>query len=113
MVDQLAHYLRAEEELDQQSFYGQLRHIFQLDLPPRTIVNQGDDPRPLLLAMVYEAPTTREETYQYPVVWYKGELSTSEVVDASTIACVVARVKDNKRWWIVDRSSGTGGIEFI
>ncbi|KEP46611.1 transposase family Tnp2 protein [Rhizoctonia solani 123E] len=113
MVDRLAHRRRAKEDLRQQSCYGQLRHIFQLDLPPKTIVNQGKEPRPLLLAMVYEAPVVKEETYEYPVVWYEGELSKGEVVDASTIACAVARVKDHKRWWIVDRSLGTEDIEFV
>ncbi|CAE6477612.1 unnamed protein product [Rhizoctonia solani] len=113
LVDRLAHRRKAEENLEEQSFYGQVQHIFQLDLPPRTIVNKQKDPKTLLLAMIYEAPVTREETYKYPVVWYQGELSTGEVVDASTIACTVGRLKDNKRWWIVDRSTGTGDIEFI
>jgi hypothetical protein len=57
------------------------------------------------LALILEAPTVREETYQYGVVWYEGDLSTGEVVDANTIQCVVGRVKDRKRWWIIDRSS--------
>ncbi|CAE6404661.1 unnamed protein product [Rhizoctonia solani] len=89
MVDRLAHRRRAQEDLGQQSFYGQLRHIFRLDLPPKTIVNRDKDPRPLLLAMIYEAPVKKEETYEYPVVWYEGDLSTGEVIDASTIPCAV------------------------
>jgi hypothetical protein len=55
----------------------------------------------------------REETYEYPVVWYEGDLSSGEVVDASTLVCTVGRVKDNRRWWIVDRISGAGDIEFM
>ena len=111
-MDQLSHRRRANEQLRQQSFYGQLQYIFRLDLPPKTIVNPGEYSRPLLLAFIHEAPVVREETYGYPVVWYEGELSTGKVVDASTIACAIGRVKDNRRWWIVDRSSGTGDIEF-
>ncbi|CAE6516412.1 unnamed protein product [Rhizoctonia solani] len=113
MVDRLSHRPRAREDLNKQSSYVQLRHVFQLDLPPKTVVNRTENPRSLLLAMVYEAPVTRETTYQYPVVWYEGELSTGEIIDASTIACTGGRVKDNKCCWIVDRSSGAGDIEFI
>ena len=113
MVDRLSHRRRADEQLKQQSCYGQLQHLFQLDLPPNSIVNRDEEPQPLLLAMIYEAKVVREESYEYAVIWYEGELSTGEVVDASTIACTIGRVKDNRRWWIVDRSSGTGGIEFI
>jgi hypothetical protein len=32
-------------------------------------------------------------------------LGSGEVVDARTVQCVVGRVKDRNRWWIIDRSS--------
>jgi hypothetical protein len=106
MVDTLAHRRRADEDLDQTSCYGQLRHVFRLDLPPKTIVNKASDPKVLLLALVYEAPIQRDYSFEYSVISYSGELSSGEVIDASTIACAVGRVKDKKRWWIIDRSWG-------
>ncbi|CCO34284.1 hypothetical protein BN14_08379 [Rhizoctonia solani AG-1 IB] len=113
MVDTLAHRRRAVEDLDQTSCYGQLWHVFRLDLPPKTIVNKASDPKVLLLALVYEAPIQRDYSFEYSVISYSGELSSGEVIDASTIACAVGRVKDKKRWWIIDRSSGLGDIEFV
>jgi hypothetical protein len=87
--------------------------VFRLDLPPKTIINKASDPKVLLLALVYEAPIQRDYSFEYSVTSYSGELSSGEVIDASTIACAVGRVKDKKRWWIIDRSSGLGDIEFV
>jgi hypothetical protein len=112
MVDTLAHCC-GKEELQQILCYGQLQHIFWLNLPPASVVNKTREPKTVLLALIYKAPITTECTYQYLVTSYEGELSSGEVVDASTIACAVSRVKDKKCWWIVDWSSRLGNIEFV
>ena len=89
----------------QQSYYGQLWRLMALPLEPNTAINPQPHARTLLLALILEAKAQEETTYQYKVVWYEGNLSTGEVVDAETIQCVVGRVCDNKRWYIIDRSS--------
>jgi hypothetical protein len=61
--------------------------------------------RTLLLALIREAPFKVEESHQYRVVSYQGELGSGEVVDAQTIQCVVGRALDGIRYWIVDRST--------
>jgi hypothetical protein len=99
--------------LEQHSQYGQLQHIFTLPLAPRTRINPQHEPRTLLLAWILDADTTQEDTYQYPVVWYEGELGTGEVVDANTIQCAVGRVRDGNRWWIIDRSSALAYPVFV
>lgn len=104
-MDRQAHRPNAPEDLQQKSHYGQLDRLFALELRPRSALNPEPMVRTLLLALVLEAPTTREDTYQYSVVWYQGDLSSGEVVDANTIQCVVGRAQDRKRWWIIDRSS--------
>ncbi|KAF8679883.1 Transposase family tnp2 [Rhizoctonia solani] len=113
LVDTLAHRRKEAEDLEQTSCYGQVQHVFRLDLPPKTIINKAEDPKVLLLALVCEAPVKRDYSFEYSVISYSGELSSGEVIDASTIACAVGRVKDKKHWWIIDRSSGLGDIEFV
>ncbi|KAF8596673.1 hypothetical protein BDV93DRAFT_454445 [Ceratobasidium sp. AG-I] len=105
LVDRMAHRPNAPEELQQKSHYGQLERLFTLDLPPKSTLNTGNRTRTLLLALVLEASAVQEVTYEYKVVWYEGNLTTGEVVDAETIQCVVGRIPDKKRWWIIDRSS--------
>ncbi|KAG9090543.1 hypothetical protein FRC06_000997, partial [Ceratobasidium sp. 370] len=104
LVDRLAHRRNAPEDLVRKSHYGQVQHVFRLRLPPKIPGNPGNKPRTLLLALVYEAKTKVQSTYDYEVVSYSGELSKGEVVDVATIQCVVGRVFDQKEWWIIDRT---------
>jgi hypothetical protein len=97
----------AAERLERQSQYGELRHILALPIKPRTnVVNPSRHERTLLLALILEAKVETDNSKEYDVMWYNGKLGTGEVVDATTIQCVVGRVRDDKRWWIVDRSAG-------
>ncbi|QRW21895.1 Transposase family tnp2 [Rhizoctonia solani] len=107
MVDQLADDARASPEFKEESQYGQLRHIFVLTIPPKTRKINPDPKKKqyLLLAQIYEAPVHIDEADEYRVVWYKGKLGTGEVVDVSTIHCVVGRIQDGNQWWIIDRSA--------
>jgi hypothetical protein len=96
------------------SYYGQLHYLFKLPLQPKSIINPSDDESKfLILAFILEAPVVVEDTYEYKVVWYEGKLGTGEVVDARTIQCVIGRIPDNKRWWIIDRSSELAHLEFV
>ncbi|KDN34296.1 hypothetical protein RSAG8_12621, partial [Rhizoctonia solani AG-8 WAC10335] len=107
LVDRLAHRPRAAPELKERSHYGQLQRVFAIDIPPRTrkINASHTDDRTLLLAFIREANTERSESCGYPVIWYEGDLGSGEVVDANSVQCAVGRIRDDKRWWIIDRSS--------
>ncbi|CAE6424114.1 unnamed protein product [Rhizoctonia solani] len=107
LVDRLAHRPRATPQLKDQSHYGQLQRVFAIDIPPRTrkINSSQTDDRTLILAFVQEANTERNDSCGYSVVWYEGNLGSGEVVDANSVQCTVGRIKDDKRWWIIDRSS--------
>lgn len=105
MVDQNAHRPRAPERLKAVSHYGQLERLFAFPLPPKSILNKKNQARTLLLALILEAPFKVEDSYEHRVVWYQGRLGSGEVVDAQTIQCVVGRIVDDKRTWIVDRSA--------
>ena len=112
-MDRAAHRRNAPEDLVQKSHYGQLQYLFKLRLPPKIPGNPSNKSRKLLLALVYEAPTDVQSTYDYEVISYGGELSKGEVVDASTIQCVVGRVLDRGSWWIIDRSSQIGHPDYV
>ncbi|KAG8742494.1 hypothetical protein FRC10_001328 [Ceratobasidium sp. 414] len=104
LVDRLAHRRNAPEDLVRKSHYGRVQHIFRLRLPPKVPGNPGNKSRTLLLALIYEAKTKVQSTYDYEVVSYSGELSKGEIVDVATIQCVVGRVFDRNEWWIIDRT---------
>ncbi|KDN38221.1 hypothetical protein RSAG8_09620, partial [Rhizoctonia solani AG-8 WAC10335] len=89
MVDQDADDASAEPRFEEESQYGELRHIFVLTIPPKMPkVNPGRKKKQyLLLTQIYEAPAKTDETDEYKIVWYKG------------------RIKDGNMWWIVDRSA--------
>jgi hypothetical protein len=97
----------APERLERESQYGELRHIFALEIQRRTKkVNPSKRSRKLLLALVQEAQVQTDDSEEYEVMWYEGKLGSGEVVDATTIQCTVGRVCDGKRRWIIDRNAG-------
>ncbi|KAG8681010.1 hypothetical protein FRC11_001700, partial [Ceratobasidium sp. 423] len=83
MVDQDASDVSAKPRFEEESQYGELRHIFVLTIPPKTpkINSHHKKNRYLLLAQIYEAPVKIDETDEHKVIWYKGKLGTGEVVD--------------------------------
>lgn len=89
-----------------ESQYGQLEHIFALPLKRRPTADNPSKKRILLLALVSEAPVLVEDTYEYKVISYpKGALKSGEIVDARTIQCLLGRVLDRDRYWVIDRSA--------
>ncbi|CAE6454695.1 unnamed protein product [Rhizoctonia solani] len=112
-TDRLAHLPNADPDFFGKSYYGQLKYLFELPLPPKSVVNPGDEPKFCILAFILEANTTFDDDYEYEVIWYEGELGSGEVVDARTIQCAIGRIKDGNRWWIIDRSSELAHLEFV
>jgi hypothetical protein len=113
LVDRDAHFRNRPERLEQQSHYGQLQHIFALKLERRSLLNPSRQSRTLLLALILEARAQLDDRYDYPVVWYEGQLGSGEVVDARTIQCAVGRIPNRQRWWIVDRTYSVGFPDYV
>ncbi|KAB5587509.1 Transposase family Tnp2 protein [Ceratobasidium theobromae] len=106
LVDRNSRHRNAPVDLQQASQYGQLQHLFMLTLRPRSVANPSQQALPLLLALIHEAPVLVEDTYEYRVISYAdGTLKSGEVVDARAIQCVLGRVLDRGRYWIIDRSA--------
>ncbi|KEP49798.1 transposase family Tnp2 protein [Rhizoctonia solani 123E] len=106
LVDKHSHHRNLRPDLRPASQYGRLEHIFALPLKRRPTANDPSKKRTLLLAFISEAPVLVEDTHEYKVVSYaKGALKSGEVVDARTIQCLLGRVLDRNRYWIIDRSA--------
>jgi hypothetical protein len=105
LVDRNASQRNVLVELHQVSHYGRLEHLLVLPLEPHTLLNGSNVPWTLLLALILETKPVVEHTHHYTVVWYDGTLGSGEVVDARTIQCSVGRVRDDNRFWIIDRSA--------
>ena len=77
-------------------FFGQLKHILVLELPSAPQLNLAM-PTTIILAVIQNAKATlTNETYYYK------ELGVKEVVDLTTVQCVVGRIKHRGKWAIVD-----------
>ncbi|PPR00725.1 hypothetical protein CVT24_000949 [Panaeolus cyanescens] len=89
------------EDMYTESFYGQLLRVIVLDLPAAPPLTA--QPTTLALALVRETPVTIQQTI--PVYQNPGG---TEVIDLSTIQCVVGRVLQNRQWSYVDRTVCVG-----
>ncbi|CCO38136.1 hypothetical protein BN14_12301 [Rhizoctonia solani AG-1 IB] len=112
-TDRLAHLPNAKPDFYGKSYYSELKYLFELPLPPQSVVNPEAEPRSLILALILEAETTVDDDYSYKVAWYDGSLGSGEVVDAQTIQCAIGQIKDGNHWWIIDRSLDLAHLEFV
>lgn len=81
-----------------QNFFGQLNRIFLVELPSAQQLNL-DRPTTVILALIREVKATLRNG-----IYYYKNFGADEVVDLSTLQCVVGRVQDRDEWAIIDRS---------
>jgi hypothetical protein len=81
-----------------QQFFGQLKRILVLEIPPTPELKLTTQTT-IILAVIQNARTTEKNGFYY----YK-DFGVDEVVDLSTVQCVVGRIWDRSEWAIVDRS---------
>ena len=81
-----------------QNFFGQLNRIFLVELPSTQRLNL-DGPTTVILALIREIKATLRNG-----IYYYKNFGADEVVDLSTLQCVVGRVQDRDKWAIIDRS---------
>ncbi|KAF8883872.1 hypothetical protein BD779DRAFT_1405059, partial [Infundibulicybe gibba] len=90
-VDRNMCYRNRPVDFEKRSYYGQVIHFLVLSLPSTLILAAITPIKP----MTQSANGLRMPSYT--------ELGPIEVVDASTIDCVVGRVKDRHTWTIIER----------
>ena len=99
LVDRYARQKRRTPEFELQNFFGQLQHILVLELPSTPRLNLAT-PTTFILALIKNVKATLMDN-----VYYYKELGANEVVDLTTVQCVVGRIWDRDEWAIVDRSN--------
>ena len=82
-----------------QNFFGQLNHILLLELPSSQRLNLYE-PTTVIVALIQEV----KETLRNGIYYYRN-FGGDEVVDLSTLQCVVGRIRDREEWAIIDQSN--------
>ncbi|KAI0819220.1 hypothetical protein BC628DRAFT_1333506 [Trametes gibbosa] len=112
LVDKNARYRQRPVILEQKTFYGQLRNILVIDLGPIPLASP-----PQLQSSVLMLGTIRrcviESIHRDLDIHYYKKLGALEIVDISTIQCVVGRVQDRGRFAIIDRSGSLARAIYI
>ena len=98
LVDRHARRRGKTPEFELQNFFGQLKRILLLELPSAQRLNL-DKPTTVILALIREVKTTLRNG-----IYYYKDFGVEEVVDLSTLQCVVRRIQDRNEWAIIDRS---------
>lgn len=81
-----------------QQFFGQLKRILLLELPSAQRLNL-EKPTTVIVALIQEVKATLRNG-----IYYYKNFGVDEVVDLSTLQCVVGRIRDRGEWVIIDRS---------
>ena len=97
-VDRHASNNRRTPDFEEKTFFGQLKCILLLELPPAPRLNLAE-PTTLILALIHEVKATLRNG-----IYYYKDFGIEEAVDLNTVQCVVGRVKDRGEWGIIDRS---------
>jgi len=98
-VDQYAHQWRRIPKFIPTLFFGQLKRLLVLELPAAPQLQLANLTTTILAVIQSVIPTLENNIYYYK------ELGVIEVVDLTTVECVVGRIWDQGRWAIVDRSN--------
>ncbi|KAF7348742.1 hypothetical protein MVEN_01393300 [Mycena venus] len=102
LVDQNARHARLAPRFIPVDFYGQLQNIFVVKLPPADELNLTEETTHILAAVTQCEITAKNDLDMH----YYHKEGPLQVVDITTLQCVVGRVKttDKRHWVIIDRS---------
>ncbi|KAF9645546.1 hypothetical protein BDM02DRAFT_3203518 [Thelephora ganbajun] len=95
------------EDLVQQTFFGELQCVVQLNLPKSLEIHQPQD-ETVLLAHIRTCDATQNEDSFWD---YSSMKHSPHFVDLKTVICVVGRVRDRGHWTFIDRSGPTAHVE--
>jgi hypothetical protein len=100
LVDKHARRRRHTPNFEIKTHYGQLQNIFVVRLPRATELDI-DEPATLILAGIKSCVLTGKNSLGMP---YYMDLGHYEVVDMTTVQCLIGRVPVGNKWGIIDRS---------
>ncbi|CDO68471.1 hypothetical protein BN946_scf184754.g5 [Trametes cinnabarina] len=111
LVDQNARFRHAEVALQPKTLYGQLQHIFEVQLAPMPSHGYPDAPSSVILAAIQTCQIQRSNL---PLdIHYYTRMGATDYVDVQTIQCLVGRIKDRGHFAIIDRSGSLSRVLFV
>ncbi|GBE81876.1 hypothetical protein SCP_0402500 [Sparassis crispa] len=102
LVDKNARYHNRPVVLEKTTFYGQVRRLFICKLNRAPSIGLQQPSTSVLLAAIRTCDI--EETDNVLDIHYYSKMGRLDIVDITTIQCVVGRVHDRQRWAVIDRS---------
>ena len=87
------------EQLNLKIFFGQLQHILVLELPSTLQLNLAM-PTMIILALIKNVKATLTDN-----IYYHNGPGVDEVVNLTTVQCIVGRIWDRDEWGIIDWSN--------
>jgi hypothetical protein len=109
LIDKNARYPKRPVILEPRIFFGQLQHIFVINLMPSPALGLGEKTT-LILAAIRTCVDPRMKAENN--IYYYSREGHLEVVDMECVQCLVGRVKDGNEWAIIDRSEGSVRLAF-
>ncbi|KIY48833.1 hypothetical protein FISHEDRAFT_42529 [Fistulina hepatica ATCC 64428] len=100
VLDRNAEDQHADVDFFMEPRFGQLKHIFVVNLAPNALL-QLPDHKTLILAGILPCKVSRRNARGMPVYKQMGRYG---VVDLECLQCLVGRVHDRGEWTIIDRS---------
>jgi len=93
-------------------YFGQLKKILVIELPPGTIPSITQ-PKRIVLAIISPRETKNETPLGIPYYTEPSKATAPRAVDVNTVMCLVGRIQDRSRWAVVDRSGNAARAEFV
>ncbi|KAI0659177.1 hypothetical protein C8Q70DRAFT_916325 [Cubamyces menziesii] len=112
LVDKNARYRNRPVVLEKKTFYGQLQQIMVISLRPiPSAVPPQNESSTVVLAAIRRCVV--ESTHRVLNINYYKRLGGLELVDITTVQCVVGRVQDRGHFGIIDRSGALARAIYV
>lgn len=110
-MDINARWPRRPSVFKSQHFYGQLQSVIVLRLSASDALGLEKDDK-LALAIIRNCPIEESHTGGLDIHYY-SKPGALEVVDLSSVQCIVGRVWDGRKWAFIDRSRSLSRAIFV
>ncbi|KAI5894710.1 uncharacterized protein SCHCODRAFT_02726591 [Schizophyllum commune H4-8] len=110
-IDKFREQPAREPEFERRVYFGQVLKFFELNLPVNFPHTSGDMPTTHVLAQVLCHHVESDDDK----VWYYDSTCPApslEIIDVDQIDCLIGRVKDDRRWVILERPAIAEKVDF-
>ncbi|KAL7277981.1 hypothetical protein ACG7TL_007934 [Trametes sanguinea] len=111
LVDRNARFRNASVVLEPRTLYGQLQHIFEVQLSAMPAYGYPLKPTPVVLAAIQTCQV--QSSNPSLDIHYYSRMGATDYVDIQTIQCLVGRIKDRGQFAIIDRSGSLSRALFV